>query len=253
MQSSKSNPLHKKYKALILDVDGTIINGQHALPSKKVSEAIGKVKNSISVGVATSRPFFILKHISSHLKLSGPSIILGGASVVDSVSGKVLWRKLIDKDDLYKIRKIALNFNCKVFYTANEDDYVDFKNKEIVQVWIPELEPQEAVKFMDQLSKIPTIAHYQLPAWTKGKISVVIGHSEATKQHGILEIAKILGISTHEIIAVGDGYNDFPLLMACGLKVAMGNAVEDLKAIADYVAPSVEEDGVADVIERFVL
>jgi len=41
--------------------------------------------------------------------------------------------------------------------------------------------------------------------------------------------------------------------MACGLKVAMGNATEDLKEIADYIAPTVDEDGVADVIEKFVL
>ncbi|HXS15232.1 MAG TPA: HAD hydrolase family protein, partial [Candidatus Saccharimonadales bacterium] len=60
-------------------------------------------------------------------------------------------------------------------------------------------------------------------------------------------------ISTEEIIGIGDGHNDFPLLMACGLKVAMGNAVDDLKAIADYIAPSVDEDGVADVIEKFIL
>lgn len=77
--------------------------------------------------------------------------------------------------------------------------------------------------------------------------------AQAIKQHGILEVAEMLGISTHEIIGVGDGYNDFPLLMACGLKVAMGNAVSDLKEIADYIAPTVEEDGVADVIEEFVL
>jgi hydroxymethylpyrimidine pyrophosphatase-like HAD family hydrolase len=55
------------------------------------------------------------------------------------------------------------------------------------------------------------------------------------------------------MIGVGDGYNDFPLLEACGLKVAMGNALEDLKGIADYIAPSVDEDGVANVIEKFIL
>jgi len=66
-------------------------------------------------------------------------------------------------------------------------------------------------------------------------------------------VAEILGIKTDEIIAVGDGYNDFPFLMACGLKVAMGNAVPELKAIADYIAPSVDEDGIVDVIERFIL
>ena len=55
------------------------------------------------------------------------------------------------------------------------------------------------------------------------------------------------------MIGVGDGYNDFPLLMACGLKVAMGNAVPELKAIADYIAPTVADDGIVDVIKTFVL
>ena len=52
---------------------------------------------------------------------------------------------------------------------------------------------------------------------------------------------------------MGDGYNDFPLLMASGLKIAMGNAVPELKEIADFVAPTVEEDGVAVIIEKFIL
>ena len=103
-----------------------------------------------------------------------------------------------------------------------------------------------------QLSQIPGIAVHTAPSWTKGKTDILITHAQATKQHGILEIAKILNIGTHEIIGVGDGNNDFPLLMACGLKIAMGNAVKDLKAIADYVAPKVEEDGLAHIINKFI-
>jgi hydroxymethylpyrimidine pyrophosphatase-like HAD family hydrolase len=64
---------------------------------------------------------------------------------------------------------------------------------------------------------------------------------------------KKLHLKKDEIIGVGDGYNDFPLLMACGLKVAMGNAVPDLKEIADYIAPSVVEDGVVDIISKFIV
>jgi len=60
-------------------------------------------------------------------------------------------------------------------------------------------------------------------------------------------------IKPQEIIGVGDGPNDYPLLMGSGFKVAMGNAVPELKEIADFIAPSVEEDGVATVIEKFVL
>lgn len=55
------------------------------------------------------------------------------------------------------------------------------------------------------------------------------------------------------MIGVGDGYNDYPMLEACGLKVAMGNAVDELKVIADIVAPSIEQDGLAKVIEDYYL
>lgn len=76
---------------------------------------------------------------------------------------------------------------------------------------------------------------------------------KATKKHAVLEVARHLNIKTEEIIGVRDGHNDLSLLMACGLKIAMGNAVREIKSIADYIAPSVEEDGVAHVIEKFIL
>ena len=53
------------------------------------------------------------------------------------------------------------------------------------------------------------------------------------------------------MVGVGDSYNDFPLLMACGLKAAMGNSVKEILDIADYVAPSVDDDGLANVIEKY--
>jgi hydroxymethylpyrimidine pyrophosphatase-like HAD family hydrolase len=55
------------------------------------------------------------------------------------------------------------------------------------------------------------------------------------------------------MIGVGDGHNDLPLFEACGFRVAMGNADEELKKLADYIAPSVEDDGIVDVIEKFIL
>jgi hydroxymethylpyrimidine pyrophosphatase-like HAD family hydrolase len=106
---------------------------------------------------------------------------------------------------------------------------------------------------LDEFSSIPTLATHKIPHPENNKIFIDITHARATKQLGVFELAKILDIETHEIIGVGDGHNDFPMLMACGLKVAMGNAVDDLKAIADYIAPTVDNDGVADVIEKFVL
>lgn len=63
----------------------------------------------------------------------------------------------------------------------------------------------------------------------------------------------MIDIKKDEIIGVGDGYNDLALFEAVGLKVAMGNGVEELKAKADYITKHVDKDGLADVIEKFVL
>jgi hypothetical protein len=72
-------------------------------------------------------------------------------------------------------------------------------------------------------------------------------------QHPGLNSFKPWGYKLLYVESVRFGYNDFSMMMACRLKVAMGNAVPELKEIAHYIAPSVDNDGVADVIERFVL
>ena len=63
----------------------------------------------------------------------------------------------------------------------------------------------------------------------------------------------MIGVDAGSMVAAGDSYNDMPLLQVCGLGIAMGNAPDELKAIADYVAPPVEEDGLAVAIEQFIM
>lgn len=249
--------MKRKYKALIFDVDGTLIlNKKDGFPSKKVTETINKAAKIVHVGLATSRPYFMLSHIVSHLKLSGPSIINAGTQIIDANSKKVLWEKGIELKDVEKIHKIGQKMN--ISFVINDDgDDIKYSSRYIAKnplyLWTHALTEKQADNFIDRCSHIPTVSFHKPPSWKKNKVDLLISHALATKQHAIFEIAKLLKIQTHEIIGVGDGYNDFPLLMACGLKVAMGNAVDDLKAIADYIAPSVEEEGLADVINKFIL
>jgi len=257
MGSSNSKNQKKKYRALIVDVDGTLIpNKRDGMPSKKVTDVIAKASKLIRIGVATSRPYYMLAHIVDHLKLSGPSIINGGSQIIDTNSQKSLWGKTIDAQDFFAISNILKTIPIPFFIHDDGKDITNLETyvpKKLFSIGALALSPKTADYIIDKVSHIPTIVVHKVPDWEKGKCSIIVTHVYATKQHGILEIAKILNIDTHEIIGVGDGGNDMPLLMACGLRVAMGNAVEDLKAIADYIAPPVEEDGVADVIEKFVL
>ena len=75
----------------------------------------------------------------------------------------------------------------------------------------------------------------------------------ADKGLGLLKLGEILGIKREEIMACGDGTNDSSMLIAAGLGVAMGNAQDCVKEIADYITDTNDEDGVAKAIEKFVL
>ena len=73
------------------------------------------------------------------------------------------------------------------------------------------------------------------------------------KGEGLLRLGTLLGIERDEIMACGDGMNDFEMLKAVGFGVAMENAVEKVKQAADYVTDTNENDGVAKAIEKFAL
>src|SRR3989304_9824543 len=100
----KSSKFKKKYKALMLDVDGTTVKNEHdAMPSQKVKDAINKASKVIKVGLATSRPFWHVHHIIEDLKIDSPCIITGGAQIFDPKKNKVIWEKRIDFKDVKPI------------------------------------------------------------------------------------------------------------------------------------------------------
>jgi HAD superfamily hydrolase (TIGR01484 family) len=248
-----------KYKALFLDIDGTtVIHGVDNLPSPLVTEAVNRCKDAgVAACLATSRTLRVTHHIIDHLRLTGYCVLAGGTQIYDPQIKKIIIEKHFPKDALRLIFDAAQKFGgqeLKIFDGVNEGDYDGIHTpKKILGIYFPTLKPTVLQELQKELDKIPGISLHRMDAWEEGFETLDIMSSNASKFHGIEEVAKLLGIQTHEMIGVGDGYNDFPLLMACGFKIAMGNAVPELKAIADFIAPSVEEDGVATVIEKFIL
>ena len=248
-----------QYKALMLDIDGTLIgNGAQEQISDKVRKTISKSHSKISVGIISGRPLPKAKFVIDQLSLTTPCIVSGGAQMIDPVSHEILWEQTILPSDLAKILTIARDLP-KPNQIIVEDGIrehvfpheMDFKKA--LGVYFPAM-PYEAYKHItDGLKDISTIAVTECVSFTDNLYALHITHANATKKDGILKIAETLNIQPHEIIGVGDGYNDFPLFNACGLKVAVGNAVDELKARADYIAPSVHDDGVAHVVEKFIL
>ena len=74
-----------------------------------------------------------------------------------------------------------------------------------------------------------------------------------SKGSALRDVIDYLGLKANQVMAIGDSFNDLPVFEVAGTKVAMGDAPESLRQLADWVAPPVEEDGVAAAIEKFIL
>src|SRR5258708_360707 len=110
----------KKYKALMLDVDGTIMPTQRfASPSEKVTKAINDASKLIHVGLATSRPYNDAKHIFDHLKLSSYSVINGGSQIIDADSRKIVWEQTLQKEDVIQVCEIIKKSITVPFWINN--------------------------------------------------------------------------------------------------------------------------------------
>ncbi|SRR5258708_4334100 len=247
----------KQYKAIIFDVDGTLVpnNGTH-IPSEKVITAVKKAMEKVHVSIATSRPIFAITAFIEKFDLQDPVIVNGGAQIVDLQTKKTLWGKPFSQHEIHDLIQLLHKYKLDYFFTDSEKDFKEYNlvNPPLVyKLYSYNIDAQLIEVFLKETTTLSSLSFQKVPSWEKGRIDLHVSHAEGTKQHGVFEIAKILGINTDEIIGVGDGYNDFPLLMACGLKVAMGNAVDELKAIADYIAPTADDNGVVEVIEKFIL
>ncbi|MFA5936743.1 MAG: HAD family hydrolase [Candidatus Paceibacterota bacterium] len=247
-----------KYKMIVSDIDGTLTPCvPNSFPSEKVVNSIKKaVKKGLIFSLASGRPFYLVKYIIDILGDVGPCIVDNGAAILDSKDGAVLWEEILPNESVNEILELVNSFeSVKV---SCEDRVIN--NPKIIgeslkvrKISIHNLLSEEAEAIINKVGlRFKEVVGARASSYKGEKfIDVYFSNIKATKQHAIFKLCEILGVTHKEIIGVGDGYNDFSLLMPCGLKVAMGNAVKELKEIADYVTLPVEEDGIIDVIEKF--
>lgn len=247
----------QKYKIILCDIDGTLLsNNKNGKISKKIRDTIIRAGNDITVGIASGRHLDGVTGIFSELGLKKPCIINGGAQIVNPVTRKILWEKPILPKDLKNITSLLNKTADKIWVVDNNKEKLYTKNMSIkkpISFFIPKIQEKRADVLIRNLSRYHTLSLNKVVAYQKGMIALHITHAGASKKHAALKLAEFLNVKQSEIIGVGDGYNDFPLFKAVGLKIAVGNAVAELKKRADYVSGSVDDDGVADVFSKFIL
>ncbi|MCL5676272.1 MAG: Cof-type HAD-IIB family hydrolase [Patescibacteria group bacterium] len=268
------------YKALILDVDGTLIGHEYTI-SPRVKNAIFSVKDKVPVSLCTGRCFDRIHKYVNELELTSMQMCDDGGEIYDPLNHKPVYQKIIDlktaKEIILEIKKnkwhYVVSYNSEYYvdkpYMSEEilrkykfavekemPNLNNVKNPKFTKITITGVTSERQKKVEEVLQPFSEKVHFIAAAYGLKRVTpfyaVDITEKSATKLTVLEEYARLNNIDLSQTIVIGDGYNDFPLLMAGGLKVAMGNAPDDLKKIADYVAPSVEQDGVAEVIEKFL-
>lgn len=248
-----------EYRLLALDIDGTIVPEGTDTISKPVAEAIKKASEGIVISLVTARSHNNLTRFLPQLGCPEAFHVVENGAKILSPKGELLRDLHIPHAQVQEILDISAGNYLEVgFCTDNhwiEDEEsapygtlvngLSFSCEDEIHAHML----QKAVQSLSQEYASYLIHHWLVPEWS----GVMVFHKEATKGNGMKFIQDTLGISPQETIAVGDGGTDISMYDFAGLRVAMGNAEEKLKENADFVAPTVDEDGLVTVIEEYIL
>lgn len=244
-------------KAIIFDLDGTAIpNRIDGIPSERVIEAVRKAQKLIKVSIATGRQIFNCRRLIKTFNIDQPSIIMGGTCIINPKTEEILWKKEMSENQAKQIINICLSYSYQI-YSSNKGkglpaNELSIEGPEQI-LYIMNVTPGDTKTIVKKLNNIPDIAVHEVQSWKQNHFDIHITHKDATKKHALEELLKIIDVDKDEVMAVGDSSNDMPLFEIAGFKVAMNNATEKLKQNADYITDSVENDGLAKVIEEKIL
>ena len=242
-------------RALVVDLDGTLINRSETI-SGRVKQAVEQVAKQIPVSIATGREMAHVIDFARQLALTSPQICDGGAMVLDPVTAVTTWCSPLEPGDaeilVRQLHELEVPFMATYPGGSATDvgDLVDWNLIRVSALDIPEETAGDLAARFNNTGDMQAVKVY-LPyndLWAVDFTRRGVDKAAATAL-----LADMIGVDLGQIAAAGDSYNDLPLLQACGLAIAMGDAPEELKAIAHYIAPSAEEDGLAVAIEEFIL
>lgn len=245
------------HKLVLLDIDGTLVEPRaDSLPSQNVVDTVRAVRRFAHVAVVTGRAMPFCTHVIDALGLEGLSVFDGGADIRDVVSGKQFLRTELSTEILRKLVEASLPYGYEVFTEQNHYEKPIASPEQITQpgtkLLIVAVKPRDAKRVMEGLSVVGGTSMHPVLSWAPGDVTnILVTHENATKSHAVAELMAHYGIERSEVLAIGDGHNDRPLFEAAGIAVAMGNAPDELKEIADFVAPSLEDDGVAESLRKY--
>jgi Cof subfamily protein (haloacid dehalogenase superfamily) len=256
------------FTAIVLDLDGTLLNTQKKISTLNINAILDCHKSGIKIIFATARPPRAVNELLPKvLSDIGSFVFYNGALIASTpTSAEVhfpialhISNELIDycvrnhqdieislevKDEWYSLSEIDYSVIMRRRGKPIKKDLKELKEFIPTKILITSIKDYSSIvdKFSNQLNIVVT---------DNGKLMQVMS-KEASKEKGVQFLCNQFGINMNQVIVFGDDYNDFGLFEISGYSVAMGNAVDELKRIADEITLTNDEDGVGEVLERIM-
>lgn len=253
---------------VLSDVDGTqIIHGQR-LPSDEVQAAARALRaNDVPLLEVTSRSHVLMRKLVGPLDLRDNLCTLdGGATVARADSGNVVWSQWLSAERTRVIVTSIGRLCTNIHYDMSSRGRDPLEVVAAIEGGRAAIESAPSVfaifgadkgeEIVRTLAGLAGVKHTPIMGYENSLTlrCIQVVDAGVDKQYGIEQMLRHGNLADQLRLAIGDGMNDLPLFAAAGLdgiKVAMGNAPDELKDLADWVAPTVEEHGFAVALKRY--
>lgn len=267
------------YKLLALDMDGTVLNSQKKITPRTKAVINDLIRRGIYVVVGTGRNLAEFSDYRADFDGMNYGILMSGGMIYDFFNDKPIKIHALDEESIFKLIDFGLEERAMIHLNtvrqsiAREVDIQDMEAfgmgvyqgmfdricdrytdaKEFVRA-----HPGEVVKVnlyhRDKYSRdknFARISDLNLSISFAEAFNLEMSPANITKGSGLRELCDFLNIDLADTVAIGDAFNDREILQIAGVGVAMGNAKDEIKKLADFVTLDNDNDGVAAAIEKF--
>lgn len=266
------------YKLLTLDMDGTVLNSQKKISPRTLNAINNLINRGVYVVVGTGRNLAELAAYREDFKAMNYGILISGGMIYDFVKDKPIKIHGLDEATIFKLIDFGLDTQAMIhlhtvkYSIAREEDiqnmsafgmgiyqgmfdkicvrcddckeYVRSHPGEVIKVNLYNRSKELRDKNFNRIKLL------NLSISFAEAFNLEMSPANITKGSGLVELCDYLKIDIAETVAIGDAYNDREILQKAGLGVAMGNASDEIKQLADFVTLDNDNDGVAFAIEK---
>ena len=265
-------------KVLVLDIDGTLTNSQKEISPATKRGILETLKRGHKVILASGRPTPGMRRYEKELELEkydGYLLSFNGARIVDCQTGEVVYQRVLPHNVVPELYDFAKENGCGLItYLGDEvlsafepDEYIELEsringmNVRVVENFV------EYIDFdvnkclltapVDRASGLEKALQEkygdELSIYRSEPFFIEVMPQNVDKAASLDRMLATFGLTSENVISCGDGFNDITMIQYAGLGVAMGNAQQAVKEVADYITATNDEDGLVPVIEQYIL